>query len=354
MCRCFIVVIASLLFSVSCVRHDAENNREYKQIEGRLITINGEPSLFKIHYACDSLIITSSFSDTYKLTAYQLKSGICSSYDFLRIGNGPGEVHSVNVKFRIDTLYIVSYIPTGLSEFISIPLNSIKNENNWIRTRAERSMFVGGDFDVTDEGEHLLLGGDFDTQTLIIQFDGRNKTYSPLEFWPRDKYQGSHISKQMIYIPGSSLYSSGNKLLYASGEGHYALILDCSDASSDEIILYDEFPKYSMSNDKINPRRISESKLGLYAYATDSLIYLTPIAGKLENGLYVPDNYKGYPPYFNDIVDVFDWDGEYIISYITDIPFNNIYVNHSENKLYTLSCNITSMLSEIYVYDLIM
>lgn len=352
MYRRIMVFIALLLFSVACIRHGTENNREYIQIEGHLINLKGDPSLFKIHYACDSLIIASGFSSTHKLTAYQFKSGICSSYDFLRIGNGPGEVHSVNVKSIQDTLYVVSYTPVGVSEFISIPLSSIKNENNWKRTQEERPLFVGGDFDVTKDGNYLLLGGDFDAQNLIMNFDRRNKTYSPFEFWPRDKYQGSNIAKQMIYISGSSLYTSGNKLLYASGEGRYATIMDCSDIITDEIVLYDEFPKYKMSKDKINPQRLPECQLGFYAYATDSLIYLTPLTGKLENGLYVPDNYKGYPPYFNDVVDVFNWNGDYIATYITDIPFSNMYVNHSENKLYTLSCNIKDMLSEIYVYDL--
>ena len=262
--------IALLLFSEACVRHCTENNREYITIEGHIINLTGDPALFKIHYACDSLIIASSFSSTHKLTAYQFMSGICSSYDFLRIGNGPGEVHSVNVKSVLDTLYVVSYTPMGVSEFISIPLNSIKNENNWKRTQAERPLFLGGDFDVTKDGNYLLLGGEFDAPNLIMNFDRRNKTYTPFEFWPRDKYQGSQIAKQMINIPGSSLYTSGNKLLYASGEGRYATIMDCSDIIADEIVLYDEFPKYKMSKDKINPQRLPGCQLVFYAYATDS------------------------------------------------------------------------------------
>lgn len=34
--------------------------------------------------------------------------------------------------------------------------------------------------------------------------------------------------------------------------------------------------------------------------ASKSWIYLSPILGKLVGNKYVPDNYKGYPPYYTE------------------------------------------------------
>ncbi|MGM9785418.1 MAG: hypothetical protein ACI3ZS_01070 [Candidatus Cryptobacteroides sp.] len=351
MCRVIVIFFTLLLFSSSCIMHDEEKSKEYIPIIGQQVDLVGDASVFKIHYACDSLIITSGFSQTHKLTAYQFNSDTCFSYDFLRIGNGPGEVHSVNVKSHSDTLYVLSYTPIGISEFVSIPLNAIKNADAWKRKSAERALLVGNDFDVLHDGRYLFLGGDFNTRNLMMKFDGVNGIYSPLEFWPDDKYNGSLISKQMIYV-NSSLYAGGNKLLYASGEGQYAVILDTAAVGTNEMIIYDEFPKYKMSEDGINWRRLSGCKLGLYACVTDYLIYLAPIESKIVNGRYVPDNYNGYPPYFVDEIDVYNWEGEYMYTYIVDTPLGNFYVNSDENCLYTLTVDLETMASKIMKYDL--
>ena len=66
--------------------------------------------------------------------------------------------------------------------------------------------------------------------------------------------------------------------------------------------------------------------LAIYSY-----IYVT-YSNTVEN-----KEYKGYPGYFKDRIDVYDWDGNIIQRYETDQPFYNFIVSNDDSCLYTLS-----------------
>lgn len=70
------------------------------------------------------------------------------------------------------------------------------------------------------------------------------------------------------------------------------------------------------------------------------------------NGKWKPDDYKGYPPYFEDEIEVYDWDGKYLHSYVTDIPFDSFYVSDDDKFLYVVTQDNETLLSEVYRYNL--
>lgn len=128
-------------------------------------------------------------------------------------------------------------------------------------------------------------------------------------------------------------------------------MLSCLDPSSgkvSETFIYDEYPDYEVSSDGINPRRKPESKLGGIAYATDSLIFLSLLDCRIIDDKYVPEDYKGYPPYYNDMIEVYDWNGKYLYTCVTDIPFSTFYARG--RFLYTLTTNKETLSSEVYRY----
>lgn len=156
-----------------------------------------------------------------------------------------------------------------------------------------------------------------------------------------------------MYFRGSSLFSYNGKILFVSGEGKYASILDTEDRTAEEILLYPDYPEYEVSPDGLNPRRKYGCALGMYSFATERYIYLSPLKRKMDaSGRYEPSDYKSYPPYYTDEIDVFDWDGGYVRTYRMDVPFCNYYVNEDEHVLYALTCDTDTMLSELHRYDM--
>ena len=347
------VCLIALLFCLcSCRVRTDQVEKTSVDLMGERVELGDDCSFFNIHYASDSLIVVSTFSLDYKLTAYVKCAGEYKSYDFLHIGRGPGEILDASVRYKNDTLYVLSSSPFGLAGFIEIPLSSIEDASEWDYTFMEKSLFLGGDFDVCGKGEYVILGGEYGQSSILLKCSVNDNTLSPIYFWPEDNYSGPVVPKQSMYMRAASISYNKERLLYACGEGRYVSILDLSVNSFKEIPMYNEFPKYKESSDGLNPTRLSDSSIGVYSFATDSLIYLTPISSKLDGSEYYPDNYKGYPPYYNDVIDIYDWNGIYQYTYRLNVPFGNMFVNSSENKLYVLSMDMDTDMSAIYSFDL--
>ena len=210
---------------------------------------------------------------------------------------------------------------------------------------------IGNDFDLLTSSDYIVLGGEYGRESILARLSERNLTWSSVPFWPDDGYKGEALPKQMLYTRNSKVFSNGDKIFYASGEGRYFSILNISEDPVSESFIYDEYPSYSVGPDGLNPKRAPESKLGGIACATDSAIYIGLLNCLLSPaGYYVPDNYKGYPPYYIDVIEVYGWNGEYLCTYTLDTPFATFFV--SGRYLYTVTVDRDTMLSEIYRYDL--
>lgn len=343
-----IVIIIMILASCS-VREDRIPEPVF--LSGEQIDIGSEETLFEIVYANDTVLVAHLLSDLRKLKIYnQRHPG--DSYEFLHIGRGPFEVNQCAVKSRADTLYAMSYTPVGIQGVITIPVCRTDDKSAWryedISEAADVPM--GGDFDVL-QGQYIVLGDKYGQPNILSSITrGVDISVTPLSWWPQDKYNGSIISKQALYMNASKIFASGSKIVYACSEGRYVSILDFSSGTPAEKLIYGEFPVYKAAPDGMNAIRSPKSRRGVYAFATDSLIYISPLEYMIEDGRYVPANYKGYPPYYNDRIEVYDWDGDCIATYILDRPFYNFYVRDDDKSLYALTVDRETMYSEIYRY----
>ena len=209
---------------------------------------------------------------------------------------------------------------------------------------------IGNDFDLLTSSDYIVLGGEYGRESILARLSERSLTWSSVPFWPDDGYKGEALPKQMLYTRNSKVFSNGDKIFYASGEGRYFSILNISGDPVSESFIYDEYPSYSVGPDGLNPKRDPESKLGGIACATDSAIYIGLLNCLHTPAGYVPDNYKGYPPYYIDEIEVYGWNGEYLCTYTLDTPFATFFV--SGRYLYTVTVDRDTMLSEIYRYDL--
>lgn len=342
-----------LLFLASCSAPNDGEQIEPIVLTGEKVGIGSEESVFEIAYADDTIVVAHLFSGSCRLKMFDLDEPD-NSYEFLNVGRGPFEVaHSV-VKSTRDTLYVLSRTPSGIEGVLTIPLCACDDISQWdydgISEYADIS--GGGDLAVSQDS-YMILGEKYGKPNILTAVT-RNKEHKvhSFAFWPNDGYEGSVISKQTLYMNTSKIFTNGDKMLYACGEGRYVSILDYSSGMVKEHPVYGEYPEYEQDTDGLNVRRSSKSKRGVYAYATDSLIYISPLECLIRDGKYIPSEYKGYPPYYNDRIEVYDWDGYLIGIYVLDKPFCNFYVSDDDTSLYTLTADKETMYSEVYRYRL--
>lgn len=341
-----------LIILSSCSTHDDRTiNRQF--LSGTKVSIAPEASLFDIVYADDTVLVAGLFGDVKRLVAFGLDDQ-SEAYEFLNVGRGPFEVNYSKVKSHKDTIYVMSHNPVGLLGMIVIPINGIHDKSMWKYSDYSdlNGMQIGGDFDVISSSEYVILGENYNVSnvlSIVGKYEGSYK--KAVGFWPDDRFSGGKIPKQLIYMGASKIFYNKGKLLYACSDGRYVSILDISSYPPMEIPVYDEFPIYAQASDGLNPKRSSKSKRGVYAYATDSLIYISPLECLIRDGKYLPDNYKGYPAYYNDEIEVYDWNGEYRCTYVLDKPFCNFYVCDNDRCMYVMTIDKETLFSEIYKYD---
>ena len=339
-----------IIVSVFSACNDKRRIEHLIPLCGSEIELN-ELSLLSLVYVDDSLLIANAMSPSYKLSAIEFLSPD-KPCDFLKVGHGPYEVLYSRVKYSEDTLHVLSKTPYGFNGMIKIPLNSIYDMSGWCKENytCSETLSVCCDFDVVPDLGYVLLGGRFDQKDILSIIDRECSSFLPFDFWPEDGYDAALLPKQIVYARASMVFASGSRILYACSEGKYAAVVDISDETIEPIIIHSEYPKYKSSIDALSPEMLHGNKSGMYAFATDSLIYLSPLECRIENGQYVPADFQGYPPYYVNKIEVYDWNGAYIKTYHADNPFCSFYVTGDDRTIYTLSIN-KDMYSVLYRYD---
>ncbi len=350
----FLILFAVLSFLFSCANPQEGRKEVCVALSGVRLEICGDAPLFELIYANDTIVIASLLSNKSLLGMYRIGDPE-TFHKFLNVGRGPMEVTYASAISRSDTLHVLSYGPYGICGIIRIPVESAVDMQSWEYTDYSEycGFLVGRGFCIKSYDEYVMLGEKYGQENIMSVLSSNTPHIAPMHFWPDDGFDGPAIVKQGVYGPGAKIFCNGDKILYAGDWGRYVSILNLSgSAISSETKIYDEYPIYTAAGDGINPTRSRESNLGVQAYTTDSRIYISTLEYHLVNGEYVPDNYKGYPPYFIDRIEVYDWAGQYVKTYSLDVPFGTFYVSEDDSCIYTVSENLETMFPEVYRYEL--
>lgn len=336
----------------SCSREGAEWSIKEIHLTGEKISTPDQFSAFRLLWASDSLCLCDVVSTEHSFSVVDCVQNV--EYPFVNIGRGPLEVIYAEAVVRGEYIYVLSSNQLTNKALLKIPISSFEDQQSWVYLPIGglEKMAPAGSFDIVDSNNIIATTDCWDAANVLSQINLKEGTYSPLNFWPDDEVSESNIVKRQMYSSNSTIFHRGSKVLYAAGEGHYVVILDLSGSEIKESIILNEKPKYKVLSDGINWGRLPGCKMGVKATATDSLIYLSPSVHMLEDHAYVPDNYKGYPPYFIDHIHVYDWEGNYKHTYITDVPISSYYVSEEDNVMYALTQDMESGYSLIYRYIL--
>lgn len=343
-----LAIVLILCISISCISERNAQRINTINLQGHPVKLQDDISVNSMVYINDTLMIFKSFSNVDKLCAIKYNPKNDTSFYFLRKGKGPCEVINSRYKVIEDTLIILSYNSATIDKMIKVSLGSLQNEALWKITNINltNNLRFGQCFDISVEGDIYIVGGSWGDKCIISKISNDLVRIAPVDYWPKDEYSGSVIPKQMVYTSKAYIYNSGEKLFYSSGEGRFACIINMNNRIETDI--YSIMPEYNESEDHLNYDRKSTSYLGIQAFATDKYIYLSFNDTKMIGQNYHPSDYKGYPPYYNDKIEVYNWDGNYICTYQTECPFQYFYVTDHDTTIYTLGDNINTGMSTVF------
>ena len=311
--------------------------------------------LFELINADDSCLIASLLQSSSQLVSIPIDNyglNLSKSDFFLNKGRGNLEILSGRFDVYHDTLHVLSTTSNGIDKVIEIPLNHTDDASFWnvVKTPYFQTVYPGLNVNVLKDGLYLFSGGYIGSESVACYANIENGVINELDYWPEDGVAVNSVVKHQMYTSESKVFWNEGKILYVCGNGCFALLLDHN--TQEVTYLYDEYPKYSEANDGLNFIKEPKCSLGMYSFTSQNSIYLAPILSKIVNGDYQPDNFKGYPPYYTDRIDVFSWEGKKLGTLSLANPFSNFIVNEQARKLFALSENLITFEQEVHIYDL--
>jgi hypothetical protein len=347
----FICGVVFLLIIPSSCR---QKNREYVEIkEGDTYVLNDgiemktdDPDFIitrMINMHDSTLYAMSRMNDTL-VNIYRIQNdSLIPSGKFLNKGNGPYEMNVYICIYQNETLSFFEN-QGKLTKGYAVHVKSdeaIHNTQLWKTYDFSKisDYRIGTGYVYVSDSLLLVTGGKPNSRELLSIINLNNpETVYPLDFWPDDGFENNNFVKQAIYMSNAKLFRNErlDKYLYVSGEaGKYMEIFSIKDFQlTDRLPVCQVYPKYKVTDDGYFSAANSGMNRGFYVYATDHYIYAKPEEFTLEM-LRSGQTHNGYDLNFNRIIDVFDWEGNFVRRYEADTPFYSFIVDETNGILYT-------------------
>lgn len=240
-------------------------------------------------------------------------------------------------------------------KLIKIPLDKTDDYDAWTANEFPVSLYSGTVESATWVGENIFAVTMFndDTTHFLFLVDTKGSKYTDVGFNIEDGCDGERLSKTIVYGPNSGVFYNEKlcKLAYTCGEGRYFEIMTLKNGSiSDRKVVFGDMPKYKTVKEGsyILYKLDDSEKRGITACSTQEAIYITYTFNSDLKG----ERSDGYPGYFHDMIDVFDWDGNRLSRLRTEKPFQHFIVSKDDKKLYTISLDLTTKKQEIDEYEI--
>ena len=301
------------------------------------------------------MLIMNSFDRDSVAVIYTMKGDTLEYVKHIGIkGRGPFEFEQPFFSSTEDSLYMLNTTLFGDLQNIYITstdnIGQIDNYSFWKDYKLDwtESLKKGPCFIPFEDKLFLIIGGKLGEENILSIIDASTKEIIPMSYWIEDDYSGPVIPKQSIYMSNSRIFKNGNKLLFACGEGRYLEIMDIKDGKiAGRAPIYCIKPEYEASPDGLNFRIKYDNYRGMQVRTTKDYIYVSLRVWTPEM-----EPYKGYPFYFFDEVEVYDWSGNFIKCYQTDTPFYDFAVTDDNNTLFTVTQDPESKEHFIHKYGL--
>ncbi len=350
--------ILLLLFSICACNFQGKNKYETKVITETLSGVELETTDFEgsgiVGFYGDYLLL-KEIRDTSRLIVYKIHND--SLVLFRRLvdrGRGPREFYYVEYALSGDSLFISNSDPSGIISIYGISLtdmSKIDDSNRWKEYLfpKEDAMMTGLSFAHYKGNQFIVAAGKADTRQILTFADFDKGELKPIDFWPKDSTRGPLHAKQMVYMQ-SKICSQKDRILYANLNARYMFIAKYIDGVLEPLsVIYSHLPQYTVLQDG-NIRYKDTGEQGILLGTTPEKIFAQ--IGRTEKEINASETYKGYPKWYVDQIEVYDWDGNFIANYQTDRPFYSFAVSSDNHYLYTMSIDLDEGNHVVMRYEL--
>lgn len=340
----------SFLLALLCLSCTPRESVPTRTISGQVVFEDVDAMM--LLSATDSSVLVLNPSDTLLLGIYS-PSG---HQKFLRKGRGKYEVLNPSLSYCVHghTLDFIDHAGFASSQperLFSLDLSCPEDFSSWTVTDLSwigRSRAVSHMVNIAP-GKYLAVTGRYESGTLLTLLDVRERTYTPLDYRIPVKTEMESLAGDLVYNTSSlALSCSGTppRIAYACGEGKYLEILSWEGGSvSSRRTVFDVVPEFR-AKEKGGVEMLDKENRGLRIRASFSRLFVL-----YEHPVEMAE-YKGYPFYYTDFVDVFDWEGNRLERLQFDIPFADFVVTEDGRTLYTISEDKETFEASIRRYDL--
>ncbi|MCI1640531.1 MAG: TolB-like 6-bladed beta-propeller domain-containing protein [Bacteroidales bacterium] len=352
-------ILFSVVFVVSCHNGGELNNSRKKvtaTLSGKVLQVKDFPA-GNLFGTIDGYLLFQVYRrDTGRVVIYKIDGdSLKYAAGIINKGRGPHEFIYVEFSISKDTLYVSNSSPSGgILDIWGIPLDDISNIKDYSRWKdykwSGQDIMNGLSFVKIKDSEFLISGAVNNTRHFLSKIDFSTNKLHQFDLWPKDSTAAPVSLKQFEYTQ-SKLFTNNGKLLYACLEGRYMFISKIGDNTLGQPVeIYSHLPDYKLGHDGQNLKHNEDCEYGIYPYTTSRFIYAQLSRSRKE--INASADYKGYPPYYFDEIEVYDWNGKFIGNFKTDRPFFTFAVSPDDSFIYTLSMDLQTKERAIMRYQL--
>jgi len=275
-------------------------------------------------------------------------------------GNGPFEGFIISTFYNKENQQLFFFenhgiLRDGYQINVSNGLENIYNTALWKKLDFSKIQKhrIGHSYSCLNDSLLIVIGGVYEKPTILTIINLYNQETTPIEFWIDNDKNTNTLIKQAVYMDEAKIYYNKilDKFLYVCGSGEYVELFQLNHYNAvNRKTIFNILPNFEILPDMRNYRSKTNFKhRGFKTSVTDDYIYLRKEEYTTDRD-FALQSYKGYPYYYNDIIDVFDWDGNFIKSYHLDMPFFDLLVDPIRNVIYVTTIDLTTDESIIREY----
>ena len=342
-----ILIFFSLLLplAVSCQRKNVAMNERKpvtEELSGEVLRLNGiqvpSPVLLS---SCGDLLLVKTSDNNAKIALCRVDGDSVKVLGRgIKKGRGPYEFIYANYCVSGDSLFVMDSNPMGFTALYGIPLKkagALSDYSCWKHYVGSGfpQMRTVGYFIRSSPGCFVACAGEPGKEQIFSLLDFNNSVVTPMVFWPDDGNECETEVKQMVYM-NSSLGSGPDGLFaYAADRGRYLAIMGTDgDNITVKNLIYNVLPKFTSQNHNVRYDKMQYA--GIIIKCTDERIY----AKLYRDDSGESEEYKGYPSYCFDEIEIYDWDGHFIKCIRTDRPHSTFCPSSDDKYLYTTTLNL--------------
>ena len=345
-----------ILLSLGC-SHNEQPKESFLQADWVLSGVD----LYDLISVTDSMVLGFSYPDSLLCRMYHLESSDASDIraeSFLRYGRAQNEMLQPLFYASNDELYAIE-CQGGPTKAIIIDLCGIEVDRP-LYTHLDLSWIMGYSYfsSIYPISESLFLaisktknGEGLYRKEVLFLVDITNQIITPVNLTFEDNYGQEDLVKKIVYTNNANIFlnEKEGKLAYTCGEGRlFDIYKYNSGALYDRNRVLDILPRYKAEEHggRKDLILLDKTNRGVRPSFTEEYICVA------YNQSDEHETFKGFPGFYIDQIDVFDWNGQMVARFMMDKPFSTYQMSKDNRFIYTLSMDLDTGETEIRKYSI--